>query len=206
MPLLAVLFLASVMIPLFLPQGMDVSKLLRVIVAFALFTAAYLAEVIRGGLDGGAARPDGRRPRRSGSARSSSRPRIVLPQALTAVLPALVNVFIAFFKATSIVVVVGIFDLMTAAKRAAADAQWEGFGTEIYLFVAAIYFVVLLRDVVRTARACRRHATRRAAHDRSQWPARLATILRVERAQQVVRRLSRPARRDARGGARASAS
>ena len=56
-------------------------------------------------------------------------------------LPALVNVFIAFFKATSIVVVVGIFDLMTAAKRAAADAQWQGFGTEIYLFVAAIYFV-----------------------------------------------------------------
>jgi general L-amino acid transport system permease protein len=66
--------------------------------------------------------------------------RIVLPQALTYVLPALVNVFIGFFKATSIVVVVGIFDLMTAAKRATADAQWEGFGTEIYLFVALIYF------------------------------------------------------------------
>ncbi len=65
----------------------------------------------------------------------------MLPQALTAVLPALVNVFIAFFKATSIVVVVGIFDLMTAAKRATADAQWDGFGTEIYLFVALIYFV-----------------------------------------------------------------
>ena len=51
------------------------------------------------------------------------------------------NVFIAFFKATSIVVVVGIFDLMTAARRAVADAQWQGFGTEIYLFVAAIYFL-----------------------------------------------------------------
>jgi general L-amino acid transport system permease protein len=65
---------------------------------------------------------------------------VILPQALTMVLPAIVNVFIAFFKATSIVVVVGIFDLMTAAKRASADAQWQGFGTEIYLFVALIYF------------------------------------------------------------------
>jgi len=139
-PLLAVLFLASVMIPLFLPQGMDVSKLLRVIVAFALFTAAYLAEVIRGGL---MAVPHGQRQAAAalGLTPFVVTTRIVLPQALTIVLPALVNVFIGFFKATSIVVVVGIFDLMTAAKRAAADAQWEGFGTEIYLFVAAIYFV-----------------------------------------------------------------
>ncbi len=138
-PLLAVLFLASVMIPLFLPQGMDVSKLLRVTVAFALFTSAYLAEVVRGGLR---AVPNGQRDAAAalGLTPFVSATRIVLPQALTAVLPALVNVFIAFFKATSIVVVVGIFDLMTAAKRAAADAQWEGFGTEIYLFVAAVYF------------------------------------------------------------------
>jgi general L-amino acid transport system permease protein len=67
--------------------------------------------------------------------------RVVLPQALAAVLPAIVNVFIAFFKATSIVVVIGIFDLMTAANRAAADAMWQGFGTEIYLFVGVVYFV-----------------------------------------------------------------
>ena len=139
-PLLAVLFLASVMIPLFLPQNMDVSKLLRVIVAFALCTAAYLAEVVRGGL---MAVPRGQREAAValGMTGFVTTTRIVLPQALTHVLPALVNVFIGFFKATSIVVVVGIFDLMTAAKRAAADAQWEGFGTEIYLFVAAIYFV-----------------------------------------------------------------
>jgi general L-amino acid transport system permease protein len=139
-PLLAVLFLASVMIPLFLPQGMDISKLLRVIVAFALFTSAYLAEVIRGGLravPGG----QGQAAAALGLTPFVITTRIVLPQALTIVLPALVNVFIAFFKATSIVVVVGIFDLMTAAKRAAADAQWEGFGTELYLFVAAVYFV-----------------------------------------------------------------
>ena len=138
-PLLAVLFLASVMIPLFLPQGMDISKLLRVVVAFALCTAAYLAEVVRGGL---MAVPRGQRQAAMALGLTSfvTTTRIVLPQALTHVLPALVNVFISFFKATSIVVVVGIFDLMTAAKRAAADAQWEGFGTEIYLFVALIYF------------------------------------------------------------------
>ncbi|MBB3178191.1 amino acid ABC transporter permease [Variovorax sp. Sphag1AA] len=139
-PLLAVLFLASVMIPLFLPQGMDLSKLLRVFLAFALFTAAYLAEVIRGGLQ---VVPRGQYEAAAalGLSPRVTTLRVVLPQALTAVLPALVNVFIAFFKATSIVVIVGIFDLMTAAKRAIADAQWQGFGTEIYLFVAAIYFI-----------------------------------------------------------------
>lgn len=138
-PLLAVLFLASVMFPLFLPPGLDLPKLLRVFVAFALFSAAYLAEVIRGGL---LAIPKGQH---EAAAALGLKPAvimadIVLPQVLVMVLPALVNVFIAFFKATSIVVVVGIFDLMTAAKRAVADPQWQGFGTEIYLFVGAIYF------------------------------------------------------------------
>ncbi len=138
-PLLAVLFLASVMIPLFLPQGMDVSKLLRVTIAFALFSAAYLAEVVRGGL---LSVPRGQVEAAVALGLSPYviTTRIVLPQALFAVLPALVNVFIAFFKATSIAVVVGIFELMTAAKRATADAQWQGFGTEVYLFVAVIYF------------------------------------------------------------------
>jgi general L-amino acid transport system permease protein len=139
-PLLAVLFLASVMFPLFLPQGMNLSKLLRVIVAFALFTAAYLAEVVRGGL---LSIPGGQREAAMalGLTAFTTTARVLLPQALGAVLPALVNVFIAFFKATSIVVVIGIFDLMTAANRAVADSEWQGFGTEIYLFVGAIYFV-----------------------------------------------------------------
>jgi general L-amino acid transport system permease protein len=139
-PLLAVLFLASVMIPLFLPQGMDMSKLLRVFIAFALFIAAYLGEVVRGGLQ---SIPRGQieAAEALGLSRFVITTRVVLPQALAAVLPAIVNVFIAFFKATSIVVVIGIFDLMTAANRAAADAMWQGFGTEIYLFVGVVYFV-----------------------------------------------------------------
>lgn len=150
-PLLAVLFLASVMIPLFLPPGADVSKLFRVFLAFALFIAAYLAEVIRGGL---LAVPRGQHEAAAalGLGPAVTTLKVVLPQALAMVVPALVNVFIAFFKATSIVVVVGIFDLMTAARRAVADAQWQGFGTEVYLFVAVIYFVF--------CRAMSRHGSR----------------------------------------------
>lgn len=138
-PLLAVLFLASVMIPLFLPQDVSLSKLFRVFVAFALFSAAYLAEVIRGGL---LTIPRGQYEAAAalGLSKRVTTVKIVLPQAYAAVLPAIVNVFIAFFKATSIVVVVGIFDLMTAAQRAVADPAWQGFGTEVYLFVGAIYF------------------------------------------------------------------
>ncbi len=139
-PLLVVLFFASVMVPLFLPQDMNLSKLLRVFLAFALFAAAYLAEVIRGGLQ---AVPRGQYEAAEalGLSRRVMLLRVVLPQAFAAVLPSLVNIFIAFFKATSIVVVVGIFDLMTAARRAVADPTWQGFGTEIYLFVALLYFV-----------------------------------------------------------------
>lgn len=138
-PLLAVLFLASVMFPLFLPPDLNLSKLFRVFVAFALFTAAYLAEVIRGGLQ---ALPRGQYEAAAalGLSRWVTTTRVVLPQALATVLPAIVNVFIGFFKATSIVVVIGLFDLMTAAKRATADPQVEGFSTEVYLFVALIYF------------------------------------------------------------------
>lgn len=138
-PLLAVLFLASVMFPLFLPKNLELSKLLRVFVAFALFTAAYLAEVIRGGLQ---ALPRGQYEAADalGLTRWVTTTRVILPQALATVLPAIVNVFIGFFKATSIVVVIGLFDLMTAAKRATADPQVESFGTEVYLFVALIYF------------------------------------------------------------------
>ncbi|NML44799.1 amino acid ABC transporter permease [Ramlibacter sp. G-1-2-2] len=138
-PLLAVLFLASVMFPLFLPPEWNLSKLFRVFVAFALFTAAYLAEVIRGGLQ---ALPLGQYEAAAalGLSRWVTTTRVILPQALATVLPAIVNVFIGFFKATSIVVVIGLFDLMTAAKRATADPQVEGFSTEVYLFVALIYF------------------------------------------------------------------
>ncbi|MCV0437454.1 MAG: amino acid ABC transporter permease [Hydrogenophaga sp.] len=139
-PLVVVLFMASVMFPLFLPQDVTVSKLLRVQVAIALFAAAYLAEVIRGGLQ---AIPKGQEEAADalGMRYWKKMILIVLPQALRISIPGIVNTFIGFFKATSIVVVVGIFDLMTAAKRSVADPLWQGFGLELYLFVGAIYFV-----------------------------------------------------------------
>lgn len=139
-PLVTVLFMASVMMPLFLPQGMNLSKLLRVQIAFALFAAAYLAEVVRGGLQ---AIPKGQYEAADaiGLGYWKKMGLIILPQALRLSIPGIVNTFISFFKATSIVIVVGIFDLMTAAKRAVADPQWQGFGTELYVFVGLIYFV-----------------------------------------------------------------
>jgi len=140
-PLLAVLFMASVMFPLFLPQDVSVSKLLRVQIAIALFAAAYLAEVIRGGLQ---AIPRGQEEAADaiGLGYWKKTIFIILPQALRISIPGIVNTFISFFKATSIVVVVGIFDIMTATKRAIADPQWQGFGFELYLFVGALYFVI----------------------------------------------------------------
>jgi general L-amino acid transport system permease protein len=139
-PLLTVLFMASVMVPLFLPVGVEVSKLLRVQVAIALFVGAYLAEVIRGGL---AAVTQGQHEAADAIGLGYTRKMalVVLPQALRYAVPGIVNTFISFFKATSIVVVVGIFDLMTAAKRAVADPDWQGFGTEVYLFVGLVYFI-----------------------------------------------------------------
>lgn len=139
-PLLTVLFMASVMVPLFLPVGVEVSKLLRVQVAIALFVGAYLAEVIRGGL---AAVTLGQHEAADAIGLGYTRKMalVVLPQALRHAVPGIVNTFISFFKATSIVIVVGIFDLMTAAKRAVADPDWQGFGTEVYLFVGLVYFI-----------------------------------------------------------------
>jgi general L-amino acid transport system permease protein len=139
-PLLVVLYMASVMFPLLLPQDVTVPKLLRVQVAIALFAAAYLAEVVRGGMQ---AIPAGQDEAADaiGLGYWKKMAFVILPQALRIAIPGIVNTFISFFKATSIVVVVGIFDLLTAAKRAIADPEWQGFGFEVYLFVGMLYFV-----------------------------------------------------------------
>jgi len=138
-PLISVLFMASVMFPLFLPDGMSVSKLLRAQVAIIIFAAAYLAETIRGGLQA----VDKGQHEAADSLGLGYWPKMVLvviPQALRLVLPPIVSLCIAFFKNTSLVTIIGIFDLLNAAKRSVAEPAWQGFGTEAYLFVAAIYF------------------------------------------------------------------
>lgn len=139
-PLISVLFMASVMFPLFLPEGISIDKLLRAQVAIILFTAAYLAEVIRGGLQ---ALPKGQYEAADAMGLSywQKTSFIILPQALRLVIPPMVNNFIGSFKDTSLVLIIGIFDLLTAAKTAIVEPAWQGFGVEIYVAVGIIYFV-----------------------------------------------------------------
>jgi len=136
-PLISVLFMASVMFPLFLPEGVTVSKLLRAQIGIVLFIAAYLAETIRGGLqavDAGQSEA----AHALGLSYWQKMALVVLPQALTLVLPPIVSLCIAFFKATSLVTIIGIFDLLNAGQRSVGEPAWQGFGTEAYLFVALI--------------------------------------------------------------------
>jgi general L-amino acid transport system permease protein len=138
-PLISVLFMASVMFPLFLPEGITIDKLLRAQVGIILFAGAYLAEVVRGGLQ---ALPKGQYEAADslGLAAWQKTAFIILPQALRLVIPPMVNLFIGLFKDTSLVVIIGIFDLLNTAKTAVVDPLWQGFGVEALLFVSAIYF------------------------------------------------------------------
>jgi len=138
-PLISLLFMASVMFPLFMPDGFNIDKLLRAQIAIVLFAGAYLAEVVRGGLQ---AVPRGQHEAAEAIGLSywQKNALIVLPQAIRHVIPPLVNTFIAFFKDTSLVLIIGIFDLLTTAKTAVIDPAWQQFSVEVYIFVAIIYF------------------------------------------------------------------
>ncbi len=138
-PLISLLFMASVMFPLFMPDGVNIDKLLRAQIAFILYAGAYLAEVIRGGLQ---AVPRGQHEAADalGLGYWQKNGLIILPQAIRHVIPPLVNTFIAFFKDTSLVLIIGIFDLLTTAKTAIIDPAWQSFSVEVYVFVGLIYF------------------------------------------------------------------
>jgi general L-amino acid transport system permease protein len=139
-PLVAVLFMANVMFPLFMPNGVNIDKLLRTQVAFILFTGAYLAEVVRGGLQ---ALPKGQAEAADALGLSYWKKTsfIILPQALRLVIPPLVNTFIGSFKDTSLVLIIGLFDLLTMGTVALSDPPWQSFSTEVYLTLALIYFI-----------------------------------------------------------------
>jgi general L-amino acid transport system permease protein len=139
-PLISLLFMASLMLPLFLPEGITIDKLLRALIAMALFSAAYVAETVRGGLQ---AIPKGQieGAESLGLGYWQQMRLIILPQALKIVIPPLVGIFIALFKDTSLVVVVGIFDLTLAAKTSLVDPKWQGFSIEVYIFISLIYFI-----------------------------------------------------------------
>lgn len=138
-PLISILFMASVMFPLFLPEGFTIDKLLRAQVAIILFAAAYLAEVVRGGLQ---AIPKGQFEAADALGLSywQKTRLIVLPQALRLVIPPLVNTFIGMFKDTSLVVIIGLFDLLNAVKTQMQEPAWRGFGIEAYIGVSILYF------------------------------------------------------------------
>jgi general L-amino acid transport system permease protein len=138
-PLISLLFMASVMFPLFMPDGFNIDKLLRAQIAIVLYAGAYLAEVIRGGLQ---AVPRGQHEAADALGLSywQKNRMIILPQAIRHVIPPLVNTFIAFFKDTSLVLIIGIFDLLTTAKTAIIDPAWQSFSVEVYVFVGLIYF------------------------------------------------------------------
>ncbi len=139
-PFIVFLFMASVMLPLFLPADVTIAKLWRAQLAFTLFIAAYVAEVIRGGLQ---AIPRGQFEAAAALGLGYWRQMVlvILPQALTTAIPPLVGTFIGAFKDTALITVVGFFDLLQDATTAINDPHWRGAYIEAYAFVAAIYFV-----------------------------------------------------------------
>ena len=138
-PLISLLIMASVMLPLFLPTGMTIDKFLRALVAVTLFAGAYIAEIIRGGLQ---SIPKGQYEAADAMGLNYVQKTafIILPQALQVVIPPLVNTFIGFFKDTSLVLIIGIFDLLNAGEQAIVDRNWSGYANEIHVFLAIIYF------------------------------------------------------------------
>jgi general L-amino acid transport system permease protein len=139
-PLITILFMASVMLPLFLPEGVNFDKLLRALVGVALFSAAYMAEVVRGGLQ---AIPKGQYEAAQALGLSFWKMMglIVLPQALKIVIPGIVNTLIGLFKDTTLVLIIGLFDLLGIVQAALTDASWIGFATEGYIFAAFGFWV-----------------------------------------------------------------
>ena len=141
-PLITVLFMASVMLPLFLPEGVTFNKLLRALIGVAMFAAAYLAEVIRGGLQ---AIPRGQYEAADalGLAYPQKMALIVLPQALKLVIPGIVNSFIALFKDTSLVLIIGLFDLLGIVQQSIqSDSKWFSPSTAAtgYVFAGFIFW------------------------------------------------------------------
>lgn len=142
LPLVTTLFTAAVVVPLFLPSWLEGDKIWRVIIAFALFFACYQAEVLRGGFQ---AIPKGQveAGKALGLGYWSILGRIVLPQVFRHALPSTINMVVVTFKETAIVTIIGFFDILASGKTAFGTAEWAPYYIEVYLFVAAIYWVFI---------------------------------------------------------------
>jgi|TARA_B110000208_G_C11789140_1_gene436781 general L-amino acid transport system permease protein len=139
-PLIALLFIASAMLSYFLPPGTNFDLLMRVLIMVVLFSAAYLAEVIRGGLQ---SLPKGQLEAAEslGLTYWQTMRFIILPQALKVSIPGIVNTFIGLFKDTTLVAIVGLFDPLGVGKASLASSEWFGLSVEVYLFVAIFFFI-----------------------------------------------------------------
>ncbi len=139
-PLISVLFMASVMLPLFVSGETSMDKLLRALIGITMFQSAYMAEVIRGGLQ---AIPRGQYEAAMALGLNywKSMGLIILPQALKLMIPGIVNTFIALFKDTSLVLIIGLFDLLAIVQAALSDPKWLGYSVEGYVFVAFMFWI-----------------------------------------------------------------
>ena len=141
-PLVTVLFMATYMLPLFMPQGLSADKLLRALIAVALFNSAYMAEVVRGGLQ---AVPKGQYEAATalGLGYWQTHALIILPQALRLAIPNIVSTFIGIFKDTTLVSIIGFFDLLGMIQAGTSDAHWSTPSTAFtgYLFAGAVFWV-----------------------------------------------------------------
>ena len=140
-PLITVLFMASVMMPMFLPDGTYMDKLVRVIIAITLFEAAYMAEVIRGGLQ---SLPRGQYDAGKSLGMGYWRMHllVILPQALKLVIPGVANTFLALVKDTPLILVVGLLELVGMIDMAKSNPDWLGFATEGYIFAGVVFWII----------------------------------------------------------------
>ena len=140
-PLVTILFMASIMLPLLLPGDIRIDQVIRAMAGITLFSAAYVAENVRGGLQ---AIPSGQieAAHALGLSTIQRNLHIILPQALRAVIPANVGLFISLLKDTTLVTIIGLLDVLGIGRAVLAQAQWFGAHMEVYLFIAAIFFVM----------------------------------------------------------------
>jgi len=139
-PLISLLFMGSIIFPLFLPEGITINKILRAQAAIILFTAAYIAEVVRGGLQA-MERGQYEAAESIGLNYFLTMRLIILPQALKIVIPPTVQQLISAFKDTSLVVIIALFDLLKTSQTVLSNPEWMGFSREAYIFVAILYFL-----------------------------------------------------------------
>ena len=140
-PLITILFMASVMMPLFLPVGLNINNLLRVQIGIIIFSAAYMAEVVRGGLQAiSLGQYDAAKS--IGLSYWKTTALVVLPQALRHVIPSLIGRCIALFKDTTLVIIVGLLDFLGMVKASAQDPEWLGHDAEAYVFCALVFWII----------------------------------------------------------------